>query len=96
MTDKTRRAKQVNNRKKMSILPTERARAYIENYAKKNNISLSLSAQIFIAKGIEKQKKEDILGSPFPVPAQQGKLPMHVVPKVKEEKPRFFTNRMIG
>ena len=86
----------MSDRKKMSILPTARARTYIENYAKKNNISLSLSAQIFIAKGIEKQKKEDVLGSPEPIPVQQGKLPMHVVPKIKKEEPRFFTNRMIG
>lgn len=86
----------MSDRKKMSILPTARARTYIENYAKKNNISLSLSAQIFIAKGIEKQKKEDILGSPEPIPAQQGDLALHVVPKIKKQETHFFSNRMIG
>ena len=75
---------------------TDKALAYVEGYAKKNDISLSLSAQIFIAKGLDKYKKEEILSEIKPVAVQQGDLPLKVVPINKKPVTEFFGNRMIG
>lgn len=92
----TRRSVSTGKRKKISVLLTDKALAYVEGYAKKNDISLSLSAQIFIANGLSKYKKEEILSEIKPIVAQQGDLPLKVVPINKQPVTEFFGNRMIG
>lgn len=92
----TRRSISTGKRKKISVLLTDKALAHVQGYAKKNDISLSLSAQIFIAKGLDKHKKEEILSEVKPIVVQQGDHPLKVVPAKNQSVKRFFGNRMVG